>query len=55
MQSILPLRAPMKSAGPRLILLTSSKLLVTFRLGGPRSYLARHHTRLLRNLSTFTL
>jgi hypothetical protein len=45
----------MKSADPRLILLASSTLFESFRFSESRSYLVCHHTRLLRNLSTFTL
>ncbi|ANB72222.1 hypothetical protein AYM40_07485 [Paraburkholderia phytofirmans OLGA172] len=55
LQPVLPLRAPMKFADPRLILTASSKLERVFRFGESWSYLACHHTRLLRNLSTFTL
>ena len=43
----------MKFADSHLILLASSKLLASFRFSESRSYLACHHTRLLRNLSTF--
>ncbi len=55
LQPILPLLAPMKFADSHLIPLASSKLFTLFRFREPRSYLVCHHTRLLRNLSTFTL
>jgi hypothetical protein len=45
----------MKFADPHLILTASSRLERVFRFGESRSYLACHHTQLLRNLSTFTL
>ncbi len=55
MQPALPLRAPMKFADSHLILLASSKPVTSYRFSESRSYLACHHTRVLRNLSTFTL
>ncbi|OJB36295.1 hypothetical protein BGV57_24755 [Burkholderia ubonensis] len=55
LQPVLPLLAPMKYADSHLILLASSKLVASFRFSESRSYLACHHTRSLRNLSTFTL
>ncbi|KVM99723.1 hypothetical protein WJ62_16660 [Burkholderia diffusa] len=55
MQTVQPLRAPMKFADSHLILPASLELLALFRFSESRSYLICHHTRLLRNLSTFTL
>ncbi|BFG80280.1 hypothetical protein PTKU46_83140 [Paraburkholderia terrae] len=49
------LLAPMKYADSILIRPASSKLVLPLRSIESRSYLACHHTRLLRNLSTFTL
>ncbi|MGF6960829.1 hypothetical protein QFZ97_006785 [Paraburkholderia youngii] len=49
------LRASMKYADSHLIPCTSLKLDGAFRFSESRSYLVCHHTRLLRNLSTFTL
>ena len=54
LQSILPLRLPMKSADSRLTGYSSSTLSRSFRFGESWSYLSCHHTRSLRNLSTFT-
>jgi hypothetical protein len=53
LQLVLPLRPPMKSADPHLIPFASSTLWKSFRFSESRSYLACHHIRLLRNLSTF--
>ena len=50
LQPILPLRAPMKFADSHLIHHTSSTLLMSYRFSESRSYLACHHSRLLRNL-----
>jgi hypothetical protein len=53
--AVLLLRASMKYADSHLISCASSKLDGAFRFSESRSYLVCHHTRLLRNLSTFTL